>query len=171
MTVCSCFWQRSTDWHLDSSGAVVDDVAWFCGHYEFESGPREQPAMHYRYTIIYVADVGNTLEFYRAAFGFAILFRHESGDYGELATGGTKLCFSSHGLMQQIGKEVATTPPEKPSYELAFETGDVAAGLERALAAGAVLVSGLATMPWGQTLAYVRAPEGTLIEICTPVKA
>jgi hypothetical protein len=23
-------------------------------------------------------------------------------------------------------------------------------------------------MPWGQTISYVRAPEGTLVEICTP---
>ena len=25
------------------------------------------------------------------------------------------------------------------------------------------------TKPWGQTVAYVRAPEGTLIELCTPM--
>jgi hypothetical protein len=24
-------------------------------------------------------------------------------------------------------------------------------------------------MPWGQSLAYVRTPEGTLVELCTPV--
>ena len=125
--------------------------------------------MIYRYTILYVADVKTTLEFYRDAFGFDILFLHESGDYGELQTGGTKLCFSSFALMQQIGKDVATTPPAKPSFELAFETDDVAAGVSRAMAAGAVLVSNVAQMAWGQTLAYVRAPEGTLIEICTPV--
>ena len=125
--------------------------------------------MIYRYTILYVADVRTTLEFYRAAFGFDILFLHDSGDYGELQTGGTKLCFSSFALMQQIGKDVATTPPDRPSFELAFETSDVAAGVSRAVAAGAVLVSEVAQMAWGQILAYVRAPEGTLIEICTPV--
>ena len=127
--------------------------------------------MIYRYTIIYVADVAATLAFYRAAFGFDILFQHEAGDYGELNTGGTKLCFSSFALMAQIGKAVATVPPEKPSYELAFETGDVAGGITRAIGAGAILVSAPQQMPWGQTLAYVRAPEGTLIEICTPVAA
>jgi len=25
-------------------------------------------------------------------------------------------------------------------------------------------------MPWGQTISYVRAPEGTLVEICTPTE-
>jgi lactoylglutathione lyase len=125
--------------------------------------------MIYRYTILYVASVPATLAFYKAAFGFEIGFEHESGDYGELITGGTKLAFSSHALMAQIGKEVATEPPAKPSYELAFEVEDVAAALAHALAHGAVLVKPVTQMPWGQTLAYVRAPEGTLIELCTAV--
>ena len=125
--------------------------------------------MIYRYTIIYVADVAATLAFYQAAFGFNILFQAAGNDYGELNTGGTKLCFSSFALMARIGKAVATMPPEKLSYELAFETTDVAAALAQAIAAGAVLVTDVAQMPWGQTLAYVRAPEGTLVELCTPV--
>ncbi|GLS86437.1 lactoylglutathione lyase [Cypionkella aquatica] len=124
--------------------------------------------MIYRYTILYVASVPETLQFYEAAFGFPIGFLHEGGDYGELITGDTKLAFSSHALMDSIGKEVATEPPAKPSYELAFETTDVAAAVARAIDAGAVLVKPITEMPWGQTLAYVRAPEGTLIELCTP---
>jgi lactoylglutathione lyase len=125
--------------------------------------------MIYRYTIIYVASVPETLAFYKAAFGFEVGFLHEGGDYGELITGGTKLAFSSHALMAQIGKDVATTPAAKPSYELAFEVDDVAAALAHALANGATLVTPVTEMPWGQTLAYVRAPEGTLIELCTAV--
>ena len=125
--------------------------------------------MIYRYTILYVASVTETLQFYETAFGFKIGFLHEGGDYGELLTGATKLAFSSHALMATIGKAVATEPPAKPPYELAFETGDVAAALARATKAGAVMVKPITQMPWGQTIAYVRAPEGTLIEICTPV--
>jgi len=125
--------------------------------------------MIYRYTILYVASVPETLKFYQAAFGFDIGFLHEGGDYGELITGTTKLAFSSHALMTTIGKEVATEAPTKPSYELAFETEDVSSALARATTAGAVLVKPITQMPWGQTLAYVRAPEGTLIEICSPV--
>ncbi len=125
--------------------------------------------MIYRYTILYVADVPATLAFYEAAFAQTTAFLHDGGDYGELATGATKLAFSSHRLMVSIGKDVATTAPDKPSFELAFETEDVAAALIRALAAGAVLVSPATQMPWGQTLAYVRTPDGTLVEICTAV--
>jgi lactoylglutathione lyase len=125
--------------------------------------------MLYRYTILYVASVPETLAFYEAAFGFPTLFLHEGGDYGELATGDTKLAFSSHELMAQIGKAVATEPPAKPSYELAFETEDLPAALARATDAGAALVQPITQMPWGQSLAYVRTPEGTLVELCTPV--
>ena len=69
--------------------------------------------MIYRYTILYVADVAQSLAFYGAAFGFETAFLHEAGDYGALRTGETKLAFSSHALMQQIGKSVA--PPRLKS--------------------------------------------------------
>ncbi len=123
----------------------------------------------FRYMILYVADVPATLGFYGRAFGLTPGFLHDSGDYGELQTGETKLAFSSIRLMTAIGKQVATAPPARPAFEIAFETDDVAAALARAVAAGAELVQDVARMDWGQTTAYVRAPEGTLIEICTPV--
>ena len=125
--------------------------------------------MIFRYVILYVADVPATLAFYRAAFGLPEGFLHESGDYGEVRTGETKLAFSSIRLMRALGKDVAATPPARPSFEIAFETDDVPAALARALSAGADLVQDVARMDWGQTIAYVRAPEGTLVEICTAV--
>lgn len=125
--------------------------------------------MQLRYVILYVPDVAATMDFYARAFGLERAFLHESGSFGEMVTGATKLCFSAIALMEAIGKQVAKTPPALPSFELAFETEDVAAALARALAAGATLVQGVEEMDWGQTTAYVRAPEGTLVEICTPV--
>ena len=127
--------------------------------------------MRFRYTILYVPDVRASLDFYTRAFGFEIGLLSDAGDYGELVTGDTKLAFSSIALMRQIGKAVAEAPPEKPSFELAFETDDVAAALARATAAGGILVQGVTRMEWGQELAYIRAPEGTLVEICSPVGA
>lgn len=125
--------------------------------------------MIFRYCILYVPDVAATMDFYIRAFGLDLLFLHETETYGELATGETRLAFSALALMAQLGKDVASEPPAKPSFELAFETTDVAAALDRALAAGAVLVQGVKVMDWGQTTAYVRTPEGTLVELCTPV--
>ena len=124
--------------------------------------------MQLRYVIIYVADVSATMDFYARAFGLETRFLHEGGDYGEMATGETRLAFSSIALMQSLGKQVAIDAPERPSFELAFATDDVPAALDRARSAGAALVQGAMDMPWGQTISYVRAPEGTLVEICTP---
>jgi len=42
-------------------------------------------------------------------------------------------------------------------------------GLERAVAAGATLLNPPKTKPWGQTVASVRCPDGTLVELCTPM--
>lgn len=125
--------------------------------------------MHLRYTILYVDDVPATLAFYERAFGLARGLLHESGDYGELATGGTKLAFSSVELMTQIGKAPGRPDAQAPTFEIAFETEDVPGALKRAVAAGAALVQDAADMPWGQTTAYVRDPDGFLVEICSPV--
>jgi predicted enzyme related to lactoylglutathione lyase len=124
--------------------------------------------MQLRYIILYVPDVGAAMDFYARAFRLELRFLHDGGDYGEMATGETRLAFSSIALMQSLGKQVASAAPERPSFELAFATDDVPAALERALSAGAALVQGATDMPWGQTISYVRAPEGTLVEICTP---
>lgn len=125
--------------------------------------------MIFRYTILYVEDVPATLGFYEQAFGLTRAFVHETNDFAELATGETRLAFCSTRLLEQMGKKVSGRAPDVPSSEIAFETDDVAAALARAVAAGAELVQGVEDMPWGQTTAYVRAPEGTFIEICTAV--
>ncbi|WP_337250488.1 VOC family protein [Metarhizobium album] len=66
---------------------------------------RKGASMNFRYTILYVDDVRASLDFFTRAFGFEIAFLHESGDYGELSTGATKLAFSSTALMRQLGKQ------------------------------------------------------------------
>ena len=127
--------------------------------------------MHLRYTILYVDDVSAALEFYERAFGLLRGFLHPSGDYGELATGGTKLAFSSTTLMTELGKAPARPDPAHPSFEIAFETDNVSTALERACAAGAILVQDAREEPWGQTTSYVTDPNGYLVEICSPVGA
>ena len=125
--------------------------------------------MQFGYTILYVADVPATLAFYGRAFGLATRYTHESGSYGELETGATALAFVSHTLLQQIGKTPQPPVLDKPNSEIALVTDDVAAATQRALAAGATLVSEPKQMPWGQTIAYVGDCNGFLVELCTPV--
>lgn len=125
--------------------------------------------MQFRYAILYVENVPNALSFYKKAFGFETLFLHESNDYGELSTGGTKLAFSSQALMHKLGKSPARANAQSPTFELAFETKDVQSGLEKALSAGAKLLQATRTEEWGQTTAYVTDPDGYTLEICSPI--
>lgn len=123
-----------------------------------------------RYTILYVDQVADTLAFYERAFGLEVGFLHESGDYGELSTGETKLAFSSTALMQTLGKAPGKPSPKAPVFEIAFETADVQTAYEKALRAGAVAVQEPRDEPWGQTTSYVSDPNGYLVEICSPVQ-
>lgn len=126
--------------------------------------------MIFRYTILYVNDVSASLAFFERAFGLDRGFLHDGGDYGELVTGATKLAFSSKELMRQLGKNPKSPEPAAPSFEIAFETDDVAGALRRALEAGATLVQDVREEPWGQTTSYVADPDGYLIEICSAVQ-
>ena len=130
--------------------------------------------MKFGYTIIYVSDVAASLAFFETAFGFARRFLHESGDYGELDTGATTLAFASHvlGAMHFPSGYVAANASVQPlGIEVAFVTADVAAAHATALAAGATELNAPETKPWGQIVSYVRCPDGTLVELCTPVGA
>ncbi|SDS19212.1 VOC family protein [Jiangella sp. DSM 45060] len=126
--------------------------------------------MQLRYTILYVDDVAAAVDFYATAFGLDRGFVHDSGDYGELATGATKLAFSSTALMRQLGKDPRPPSITGPTFEIAFETDDVPAAFQRAVAAGAAVVQPVRDESWGQTTSYVSDPHGYLVEICSPIQ-
>ena len=124
------------------------------------------------YTIIYVPDVDKSLSFFEAAFGLKRKFLHESGTYGELDTGETTLSFAAHELgdMNFPGGHVRASDSTQPlGVEIALVTTDVAAAHLKAVQVGAQELAPPVAKPWGQTVSYVRAPDGTLIELCTPV--
>lgn len=124
------------------------------------------------YVIVYVPDVEATLAFYERAFGVERRFLHESGQYGELATGSTALAFAEENLTTTGHVFERNRPAGKAAgAEVAFVVDDVGAAFARALAAGASAVAEPAEKPWGQTLAYVRDLNGFLVELCTEVAA
>ncbi|MBP6116982.1 MAG: VOC family protein [Neisseriaceae bacterium] len=130
--------------------------------------------MKLAYAIVYVPDVVASIEFFEQALGLKRRFVHESLTYAELETGATVLAFANLEAANELvaGGCVFAHESEKPlGMELAFVTEDVTVAYERALAAGAVAVLVPVLKPWGQTVAYVRTPEGILIELCTAVSA
>lgn len=126
--------------------------------------------MRFKYTILYVSNVKEAMEFYVQAFGFEQLFIHEGEDYGELITGETTLAFAATELQKQLGRNPLAANADNPSFELAFESDDVKTDLKRALDAGARLIQKEQVESWGQTTSYVSDPNGFLIEICSPVQ-
>lgn len=126
--------------------------------------------MQFGYTIVYVSDVAASLEFFERAFGLSRRFLHESGGYGELETGATALAFAQHEVAHSnLGRDyLAAGASSNPlGMEIGLVTDDVKAAYERAVEAGAEGLAAPIAKPWGQTVAYVRCPDGTLVELCT----
>ena len=85
------------------------------------------------------------------AFGFRRRVLHESGTYGELEAGATKLTLADHtqGEINFPGGHVeAHTTAQPLGMELGFVTPDVATAHSTALAAGATELSAPQTKPW-----------------------
>jgi lactoylglutathione lyase len=128
--------------------------------------------MKFGYTIVYVPDVPASLKFFSDAFGIATKFVHESNTYGELETGETTLAFAAAEMGEQFfpnGHVSAHASPQPLGVAVALVNEDVPAAHTRALQAGARELANPDTKPWGQTVSYVWCPDGTLIELCTPI--
>ena len=129
--------------------------------------------MKFAYTILYVENVVETIEFYEKAFGFSRKFITPENDYGELMSGETTIAFASTELGNSSFKNrfEKILSSEKPfGVELAFTTENIETDFQNAIDAGATEFEPLAEKPWGQKVGYVRDNNGFLIEICTPIK-
>lgn len=128
--------------------------------------------MKFGYAIIYVPEVSSSLTFFENAFGLSRRFFHESGAYGELNTGETILAFASleKGKANLPSGFVAASASAQPlGFEVAFVTPSVAEAHANACALGATEVKPPESKPWGQVVSYVRCPDGTLVELCSPM--
>lgn len=127
--------------------------------------------MRFSYTIIYVADVEKTLEFYQQAFCLQPHFLHDCKQYAELDTGDVKLAFASNAMADANDVTIRVNSIDKTAagFEIAFSCENVSAAYQHALANGAVAVHEPVTKSWGQQVAYVRDLNGILVELCTPV--
>ena len=95
--------------------------------------------MKFGYTIVYVDAVEATIAFYEKAFG--LKRGMVAGDeFGELATGDTKLGFAAKKMLH--GPGIFATPDGKVlGVEIALVTDTVQAAFDKAVAAGAKPVS------------------------------
>ena len=122
------------------------------------------------WVIAYVPDVTAAIAFYENSFGLERNFVAEDASFGELNTGATKLAFASEQLGDSHFEGGFTRPdPGRPfNVEVALIFDDPRAAFARAVENGASALSEPTEQPWGQVVAYVRDPFGTLVEIASP---
>jgi uncharacterized glyoxalase superfamily protein PhnB len=125
----------------------------------------------YSYTILYVDNVEETINFYIKAFGFTQKLITPEKDYAELETGGTTLAFADYSIAEYNGIAItkSDTSTLPPAFEITFVTDDIDSSFKQAIEAGAIVVKEPASKPWGQIVGYIRDINGFLVELCTKV--
>jgi len=123
--------------------------------------------MHLRtldYVVLIVADLERSIAFYSKTLGLGL--RHRAERYAQLEAGTTRLALYTREAMQEtLG--VSLDPPSlsAPAFELGFKVADCDEAFSELVDAGARAVTPPTTRPWGQRTAYVRDPDGNLIEL------
>lgn len=116
------------------------------------------------YVILIVADLDRAVRFYTDVLGLPLA--HRAGDYAQFATGATRLGFYTRDAMAKtLGTPLETPAAHAPGFELGFKVANVDAAFTELVKRGATPVTPPVTRPWGQRTAYVRDPDGYLIEL------
>src|SRR4051794_9342170 len=130
--------------------------------------------LRFAWPILHVAAVPAPAAFYERTFGLPRRFIDPQGTYAELETGSTVLAFAEHELVRRIGAHADTlaeaAAPQGFEIALAADAASIERAYARAVEAGCTPVKPLAAMPWGQTVGFLRDPNGVLVEICTPAE-
>jgi uncharacterized glyoxalase superfamily protein PhnB len=130
--------------------------------------------MKYAYTILYVENVLETIEFYEKAFGFKRKFITPENDYGELISGETTISFASVELGKsnlKSGFKVGSKSDKPFGVEMAFTSENIEEDFQKVIDSGAEKYQDLIEKPWGQKVGYVLDNNGFLIEICSVMEA
>lgn len=125
-------------------------------------------SLQFATAVVYTADIAATVAFYERATGLAPSYYDRELGFALLGPEQT-VAVASHAageLMLDAGY-ASTEHGRVRGAELAFWVDDVPAAFARAVAAGAVALTPPRVMPWGQTVAYVEAPEGTILGFLT----
>lgn len=116
------------------------------------------------YLILIVEDLDRALGFYVDVLGLRL--GHRSGDYAQLDTGATRLALYSRSAMAKtLGMSLDPPATNAPGFEVGFKVTNVDAAFNELVARGAQPVMSPTDRSWGQRTAYVRDPDGHLIEL------
>ena len=116
------------------------------------------------YAILIVEDLDRALQFYTDVLGLRL--GHRSGDYAQLDTGTTRLAlYTRKAMAKTLGMSLKVPAHDAPGFEIGFKVPDVGAAFDELVERGASPVMPPTDRPWGQRTAYVRDPDGNLIEL------
>ncbi len=116
------------------------------------------------YIVVIVEDLDRSIEFYVEQLGLTL--SHRSGEYAQLHTGPTRLSLYSRSAMSEtLGRTLSAPSPDAPGFELGFKVDDVDAAFAELTQAGVESSMPPTDRFWGQRTAYLRDPDGHLIEL------
>ena len=120
-----------------------------------------------------VKDLGACFRFYRDVMGFKVIWGAEDSDYASFRAGGDAQLALFGRAEQAAAVGAGDLPADAVCQDramLIFEVDDLEARVARLQAQGVHLAMGIADHPdWGIRTAYVRDPDGTLIEFNVPI--
>lgn len=118
--------------------------------------------MKFAGVIVTVSDMDRALDFYCNTLGLQTTLR--VGDYAELDAGGQKLMLNTHAMREETFGLPSPTPSGKP-FEIGFQVDNVDETIESLRRKGVPILKEPANYSWGERIAYIQDPDGTLIGI------
>jgi lactoylglutathione lyase len=129
--------------------------------------------MKFGYSIIFVEDIAQTVEFYQKAFG--IEAQAVTPMFAAMKTGETTIAFGANSnerreLEGKLEYQDNTITQNPAGIQISFISTQVETDFARAITAGAISVIEPTLKPWGQTVSRVRDINGVLVGIVSPPK-
>ncbi len=116
------------------------------------------------YIVLVVGDLDRALAFYCDTMGLPL--KHRAARFAQLQTGTTRLgLFTREAMAETLGQEIRPPAADAPAFEIGFKFDDVDEAWRTLTAAGAEGVTAPHDRPWGQRTAYIRDPDGNLVEL------
>jgi lactoylglutathione lyase len=118
------------------------------------------------YVILFVADLGRSVGFYRDLVGLQVKVWGDG--YVELATQGAKLGLYDRSRLGELTGQGAEAPGS-PGGEVVFLVEDVDAEAARLRAAGATILKGPVDRAWGHRTLHLEDPDGFVVELAEEI--
>jgi lactoylglutathione lyase len=116
------------------------------------------------YVILYVEDLGASVEFYRDVVGLP--YKFTDAGYAEFGTEGTRFALFERRRAEWLtGRTVAPGA----AGEVVVMVDDVDAWTDRLAARGVEVLSGPADRPWGHRTVHVADPDGFVVEFAQEI--